>query len=494
MNTTYQIIKNALIIVLCTFIAQAQSIDDGVRFIDNPGSVGARSAAMGNAFIGVANDYSAVYWNPAGLSFIRRPEFSFGISNLSASNDATYLGSSLNQTNGVTVLNNIGFVLPFPVVRGSLVFAVGYNRVNNFNYARSFSGFNTQSSVIPTLYDPDPDFDAAWQLGLEDTTSIAGNKNIFQIKNNIDQEGDVIASGSLNQFALSGSLEVQRNLSIGFTFGIITGSYRREKTITERDSKNLYQGIIPGKDIDRTDFQSMSISETIEQDLSGWNSTIALMYDHEDKFRAGFTIKTPSFISIKEDYFYDGTSRFANASETWNSRTFNNDYSVTTPWIFSIGVSGKPVEFVTLAGDVDFVDNKSLNFSDGVTVDAERHLRDLNKEIKDSKVGLRSTMNYRFGTEVTIPQTGVQLRAGYSNHQSPYVEDKGKTDYDSKTISFGIGYLLENSFLINATYAMNSYSAFHYSYYPDSEALLNSLRTDEKIDDSTIAFSIAFRF
>ncbi len=39
--------------------------------------VGARAVAMGGAFVATANDASALYWNPGGLGFLRRPEIIF---------------------------------------------------------------------------------------------------------------------------------------------------------------------------------------------------------------------------------------------------------------------------------------------------------------------------------------------------------------------------------------------------------------------------------
>ena len=37
-------------------------------------TVGTRASAMGGAFIGLADDYSAVYWNPAGITQIKGME------------------------------------------------------------------------------------------------------------------------------------------------------------------------------------------------------------------------------------------------------------------------------------------------------------------------------------------------------------------------------------------------------------------------------------
>ena len=39
---------------------------------------GTKAMAMGNAFTAVADDLTAVFWNPAGLAAKRSPEFYFG--------------------------------------------------------------------------------------------------------------------------------------------------------------------------------------------------------------------------------------------------------------------------------------------------------------------------------------------------------------------------------------------------------------------------------
>jgi hypothetical protein len=38
---------------------------------------GARAIGMGSAFVGLANDATAIYWNPAGLAYIDKTQFSF---------------------------------------------------------------------------------------------------------------------------------------------------------------------------------------------------------------------------------------------------------------------------------------------------------------------------------------------------------------------------------------------------------------------------------
>src|SRR4051812_39096869 len=65
-------------VVLLAVPAWAQNTDieslSGLQF--NFGNPGARSLGMGGAFLGLADDATAAEANPAGLTILRKPEFS----------------------------------------------------------------------------------------------------------------------------------------------------------------------------------------------------------------------------------------------------------------------------------------------------------------------------------------------------------------------------------------------------------------------------------
>jgi len=61
--------------------------------------IGARAIAMGGAFVGLADDVSATYWNPAGLAFLPGA-------------GATY-GGALNNRDGVAFSDFAAYVTPF---------------------------------------------------------------------------------------------------------------------------------------------------------------------------------------------------------------------------------------------------------------------------------------------------------------------------------------------------------------------------------------------
>ncbi len=62
----------------------------GAAFLKVP--VGARSVGMGNAYTAIANDVSALHWNPAGLSRLTRKEVSFMHAELFAEQRYDFIG------------------------------------------------------------------------------------------------------------------------------------------------------------------------------------------------------------------------------------------------------------------------------------------------------------------------------------------------------------------------------------------------------------------
>ncbi|HEX9916950.1 MAG TPA: PorV/PorQ family protein [candidate division Zixibacteria bacterium] len=78
--------KLNLLIVLAVLVLLAINASDGFAIGGNVGTrsaqflkigAGARAVGMGSAFVGLANDATAIYWNPAGLAYIDKTQFSF---------------------------------------------------------------------------------------------------------------------------------------------------------------------------------------------------------------------------------------------------------------------------------------------------------------------------------------------------------------------------------------------------------------------------------
>ena len=85
-----------IVAISCFVFAQnaaAQWVESEIT-VGNDFGVGARAMGMGGAFVSVANDFTALYWNPAGLAQIERMEFFGALSHEKLEAETEYFGSS----------------------------------------------------------------------------------------------------------------------------------------------------------------------------------------------------------------------------------------------------------------------------------------------------------------------------------------------------------------------------------------------------------------
>jgi long-subunit fatty acid transport protein len=101
---------------------------------------GARARGMGGAFIGVADDATAISWNPAGLATLERPEASVvGIYTMdkyafkfATSSFGTLLDEKFDQSH--PVFNFASAAYPLVVAERNVVFAAAYQRLIDLYY------------------------------------------------------------------------------------------------------------------------------------------------------------------------------------------------------------------------------------------------------------------------------------------------------------------------------------------------------------------------
>ena len=490
------IFLSLFLLVLAGTSVRAQIIEDALRLSHSGNLVSARSAGLGGAFVGLANDGSALYWNPAGLGQLREREFTFGLANVGMSNDATMFGMAMNGSESGTALSNINLVIPFPVARGSFVIAAGYNRLLDYTGTTQIDVYNPQSSIQASLYNgEDEGLDFAWNLGLEDTlvlTYIDEGKPgwlAIPVANRVQQTVDEFEEGGLNQWSFGGSIEIAPNAMVGVSLNILSGRYRYERSFIEEDVNNVWQDVIVGIDnVARSDFQRLELFEEWEQDLSGFNLRLGFLYNLNDKARFGVAVQTASMITVSEDYSKNGFSRFADASLSYELNVDNNNYDITTTPIYSFGASWSPAEFVTVSGDVELVDYSNLEFEDSNNFDPAGLNRDIRKLF-------RATNNFRAGAEFKVPGTDLFLRGGFGYRFSPYKEDDGKSEFDVKTISLGAGYVFGNNIGLNVAYTMSNYQTYSYLYTdPDGDVPASAFRADKEIGISRLLFGLTYRF
>ncbi len=469
-------------LILLHVPAFAQFPEDALRFSTLGNGVGSRSLGMGNAYTGIASDFSALYWNPAGLVQAELTEVHFGISNLSYQNTSTYYGSSNWYSNNGTTLNSLGFVYAAPTQRGNLAIAMGYSRQSSFIGALAFSGFNTESSVMQT-WAPDgepypPDITIGEELGLAVADTNTG-RFISPIDGMLTQEGKVLEGGGIDNWSIGGGVDVAHNVSVGATLTFLTGSYTYDRTYTEIDTHNMYSEF-------PFDMDQLIVEEFIRSDINGFNANLGMMYRVPGFLRLGFSVRTPTTYSIKEDFGRSADSYFDNGDVLPVDGSYQftgyGEYKVVSPWSFSGGLSLMILNFV-LAGDIQFTDWTQLHFDD-----ATPEVMALNNDIKEI---FRPAANVRLGAEWNPFGLGLRFRAGAIYNQSPYRVDatavEGSFEYDQKYLTAGLGIPLGGFAMIDLAYAYGWWKTNRINYDETS-------RVDESVITHNVLATFSVRF
>lgn len=481
-----QICCLVILVTMVIQLTQAQYAEDALRYSQLGLGVGARELGMGNATVGGVNDYTALFWNPAGLALERENEFSFGLSHLGYSNNVSYLGTKTTSDNNVLNLNNLGLVYAVPTTQGSLTFAFGFNRAANYTTTASMNAFNPSSSFSQAtfLYDNRSlDNNIPYQLYLANADSLG--RAIPILNGNIQQAISVIEGGGLNHWTFGGAMDVGPNLSVGVSLNFASGSYSYDQTVNENDIKNLYPA-----SMHPNDFNQFMYENTINDDINGFNALFGLMYRKPGKYSIGVAIRTATVYDISETFTEVASSQFKTPdssgqySYSYPSTANSTKYKVTTPYVLSGGITVQPLDWLLLAGDAEYTDWTQMEFNTNNAALIEE-----NSRIKNE---MRATTNLRGGIEVSLFSLGLKLRGGIIDNPSPWKGDPSSRDQLYYTA--GIGYTLDERTVLNVAYAYGTWKTLRTNYSYTVSGITYDVGTDETVTTSNLNLTLSYRF
>ena len=168
--------------------------------LNRPGS-GARAAGMGNAFIAVSDDGTAASWNPAGLSQLRKPEFSLvhttGHRELSLegyrTRDESSAFTTLTTGNTVADIEFASAAVPFSVAGKPVTLQVGWRRLYQLT-----SRLHGDTRRVPL-------------------SSGARPESVIRFDNATD--------GKIDVWSLAGAVRFTSRLSLGFSLDHYSGGW-----------------------------------------------------------------------------------------------------------------------------------------------------------------------------------------------------------------------------------------------------------------------------
>ncbi len=439
----------------------AQTPEEAVDFMYDEGGVGIKAQSMGNAFTGVADDYSAIYWNPAGLTQLESSEIDGGLYHLNFNNKATFAGSTILDDRNFTKLQSLGLAYKFPTTQGSFVMAFGYNRFKSFDEYLYFSGFS--SEIIDLGFD------------LEDD---AGNIDYYPFDGDAQRTEEIHQEGNLSAWSIGGGMQLSPRFALGITLDFYSGSSQYIMDFYQDDTENNYNQY-------PSDYDAYELHDKILTDFSGWGLKIGSLFHLSKALRLGLTIDFPRSLVVSEAfssrdviYFDDGYESEAELSSgDW-------EYIVKYPFKFSGGVAFDLGQF-TLAGSFEYRDWTQVEFdipSDYAYTEDYESLLDDNRFFAEA---FQSTLGFSFGGEFRVPGSGIKLRGGYRSVPSPLVSPD--ENLDREYLSAGLGYQVDKNTVLNFSYTRGNWDKFSSDNFTPS-GTSESVKTDRLLAGVTFKF------
>jgi long-chain fatty acid transport protein len=345
----------------------------------NLNGVGSKGSAMGTAGIGLANDWSAVFFNPAGLTQMKNASISLFITDIVPSGTYNFemLGTTMADAKTETMHYPSGALAYYKPINDKLVVGIaGY-----------------VPSGVGSKWNGD-DF-----TNLTGGTSYAWNSTVF-----------MITVSPVAAYKLSDKLSIGASLNINYA-----------RIMMER----------PGGDGANMPFFQY------EEDLSGiaLGATLGIMYKASDVLSIGATFKTPIKASVSGNTKAPIMALLGFPTESEGER------SATWPMWAGVGIAVKPTDKLTLIFDVSYnnwgnMQNIPITFSEaswgamGMEEGSEFTLK------------WDDTVDVKFGVEYWISEI-LALRAGYYTDLSPSPDETLNIMLPSisyKALTFGFGY------------------------------------------------------
>ena len=445
-----------------TTAASAQDFQDAMRYSQLTSQSTARSSALGGAVGAVGADFGALSVNPAGIGLYRRGEFTFSPSIRANGISGTYLGNTTDDNAGAFSISNIGYV---SVSGGNTTndfnrrqasgwkswgFAIGMNRVADFNRTYTYNGRNDSSSASEFfVIDANSKADASGAIPtnskgylgygtyLLDFDSVNGySTNADYRLGALNQQRSVRERGGISEILLTFGGNHNEKLMVGGTLGIPLMRYTRTSTFTETDADNTMPRF------DRSEY-----NEELRISGAGVNLKVGVIYKPSDLFRVGIAVHSPTWMSLNESYNANLSNNVVGypnvASGNLKTSLTQNDFSyvVQTAWRGVLSATAFAGRWGFISADYEYVGYNSARLifetsenqaAFGVGAFSEDQ-RIKNEQLRAS---VNNASNFHIGGEGHLDN--FYFRAGLGFYGSPYKNSLFATSRTDYTAGLGI--------------------------------------------------------
>jgi len=356
----------------------------------NLNSLGTRALSMGGAFVGLADDFSAIFWNPAGIAQFKNKYFGFYATDVIPS--STYRMDA--------IVPNVGSVNMVDAQSETKHYLSGLGAYYHPISENLVAGFG--------IYVP-AGLGSSWDGS--DFQNISMNKSYEWMS----KVGTITFSPTLayrvNDMIMIGA-------ALNFNYGMFDIAMHAGKA-----------------QVSQTMILDMG---QYEESLTGWGlgATFGVLFKPSDMLSVGATVRTPSTIK------FSGKASISNLGLLGLNSSSDLDREVTSPMWLAGGIAFKPMEQLTLTADAQYTNWAKIEEVQGNYKDPFWKLL-MNQSGKDTmEMFWKNAVQFRFGGEYRVNET-LALRAGYYHDPAPAPDRTMNVlipSYTFNVLTLGLGY------------------------------------------------------
>ena len=448
-----------------------------------------RMQALGGVHGVLGADISAISGNPAGLGFYNRSEVSLGVSYLSASTEANYLGEKLTKSNSFVQIPVFGLVLgSSPQTRGSSPwhgsFGVGYSRQVVFAQPISISGTNNRSSLLDRFIERANDKGATGQ-SLDDEYNTRSNYadspeavayQAFLINPDpktdaapfrryepnlpTKQIGDAENEGALSQWDISYGASYQDKFYIGLGLHF---SKMNATATTYWQEQFVGSNYVAG----------FTYQERLVTVGSGIGATLGMIYKVNQSVRVSMAIQTPTFFDQMNEQYNASLTPRVFGIPSFDSKgnpiiitkvnpvklTPNEfTYQLTTPMRLSGGIAYFLGKSGFISADLEYINYTGSSVS-AAELSPDENLKFQTKYNGQTQKNFQSAIHLKVGTEIRVAPS-FSVRGGLATWGNGYATSFDSIDRKAIQISGGIGYRSDQFYIDLTAYQRTQKDAY----------------------------------
>lgn len=366
----------------------------------NLNSLGTRALSMGGAFVGLADDFSAVYWNPAGIARFKKQYFGFY---------------------GTDVIPAGTYLMQAPSAAGLVTVVDAKTQTKHYlsGMAAYYYPFSDSLTAGLAVYIPSglgsswdgEDFVALqnYTLGIQPPQSSAANLWESRV--------------GLVTFSPALGIELNEMISLGAALNINYGMFSLKRWAGRADIP------VPPNVIDLGQY---------EDNQKGWGfgATLGILVRPNETLSLGAAVRTASKVH------FAGETTISNVPLLGYKESSDSERDITWPWWAAAGVAFRPMTDLILTADVQWTNWSQVD-------EIETEYKDISWSLFMTASGntitplkWKDAFQLRFGAEYMLYQN-VGLRAGYYYDPSPAPEKTLNIllpSYNFHGLTIGIGY------------------------------------------------------